>query len=448
MASDPKKEVVFAYRPILGQIYSGEKQTSLFDYSRRIYTRSHRTDAVVASAVQKVAQRCLGDCVAEQVRVSLERGNYVSTVDHHGPLSHPAFFQPHVLRMILDQNENIPATIVLSCGSVSLDNHTFPRGLWFHGDAGERVRFPFMSLRDRHVSVYGREPFAYTDIVKTLSHMKACPPIMETLTDVLQDVDLYTKNSYRDQITFMNHQLMKRVLPQGGDFVSITIEEVVQEILCSEYLFSSTGIAPILFDADARTRFLFATNGIQTSHDFTRANTTVLFWGLDRGVRVPLRITNGFLTDAGGMISVPFDPYHIEAALRAEYIFPNLALCLLVLSSLGMQLGGGFLQVDYLPSLVAKAKQACNEVHTRIDFNATSDFMGGDFIFLPSPDISPLTVLDYIQQPIGVTDVIRYGRMTTVSDAIDRIIPDVYHILDNRMRNEWEGVVMNTTDLR
>ena len=447
MPGDKMKEVVFAFRPELGRIYDEEKQISLVDYSRRIYTENNRAHPIVAQAITAIAKRCLGDEVAGNVQKSLSGNNYVSTVDHHGPLSHAAFFQPHLVRTILDRQENIPATIVLSCGSVSLDNHTFPRGLFFHSEEGMRVRLPLISLRDRHVSVYGAKPFAYQDIAHNLSNIKTCPSVVEALTSVFEDVELYTKDTYRDQVTFINHRLMERILPRESDFVSITIEEVVREILCTEYLFSNSGIAPMLFDTEARTRFLVATNGIQTSHDFARPNTTVLFWGLQNGVRIPLRINDGMLIDREGLIGIPFDQYHIEAALRAEQIFPNLALCLLVLSSLGMQLGGGFFQVDYLPQLIAKTEHLCVSLNHGMSFKESAHFMGGDYLLLPSMNASAVTLLDHIRHPMTSHEILQFGNTTTVSEAIDRIIPEVYHILDKKLRNEWEGVVMNTTDL-
>lgn len=446
MSSDQMREVVFAFRPVLGRIYAEERETTLLDYSRRIYTHSQKTDHLVISAISGIVRRCLGDQVAENVRMSLEKSNYVSTVDHHGPLSHPAFFQPHLLRASLDHEEGIPATIVLSCGSVSLDNHTFPRGLFFHTEEGERVRLPFVSLHDRHVSVYGRRSFSYGDIAKNLSNITTCPLVTEALTLILEDVELYTKDTYRDQVTFLNHRLMERILPPGSDFVSITIEDVVREILCSEYLYTNTSLAQILFNTEARTQFLLNTNGIQTSHDFTRSNTTVLFWGLHHGVRVPLRIKSGILTDEVGEICIPFDSSHVQTALREESIFPNLALCLLVLSSLGMRLGGGFFQVDYLPMLILKTRQTCASMNIEVPFDDFSHFLGGDFMFLPSQAGSDVTPLDYIRNYLGVDDVVQYSQKTTVHEAIDRIIPEVYHILDNKLRNEWEGVVMNTTD--
>ncbi len=448
MPQNHQRDLVFAYRTIFADIYRSDGLKKLSEYAREIYTQPTASDARIIHAVAQVTEKILGTNVSNTVRASLQKNNYVSTVDHHGPLSHAAFFQPHLLRMVLDTEKEIPATIVLSCASVSLDNHTFPRGFYFFNDYGERVRLPFFSLHDRHVSVYGQRPFTQTDATRNMISREQRTEIYDVLGEVLQNSELYMFENYRSQISFMNHKVMKKIYPEGGDFVSLAIEDVVRELFCSGYLEEDLFVASILFNPRIRTRFLQETNGIQTSHDFARKDTTVFFWGQREGIRVPLRVTGEYLTNDTKGIQIHLDVQSIQDALRDELIFPNLALCLIVLSSRGMNLGGGFFQVDYLPSLIEHAKKVIADCGLDEIQWGRGNYLGGDYTYMPQFNSHDVTALDIVKNPPCAEDVTYYAHTVSIHEAIDRIIPDVYHILDSRLRSEWEHIVMNTTDLQ
>lgn len=446
MTSNHQRDTVFAYRKLFAGIYASEGHKSLTEYAREVYRDATRSDPVVVDAIARVAEKTLGVCVGASVRESLQDNNYVSTVDHHGPLSHPAFFQPNLLRMILDTEMKLPATIVLSCASVSLDNHTYPRGFYFFDEQGRRLRLPFFSLQDRHHSVYGQRPFTPNDVLQNISRLDQCGGVPALLLELLKDNKLSMQESYRAQITYINHILMRKICPEGGDFVSVAIEDVVRELLCTAYLAHDPFISNILFNTEIRDLFLKETNGIQTSHDFARKGTTVLFWGQKKGVRVPLRVIEGYLVDEAKEFRIHLDKDSVQSALQEEIIFPNLALCLILLSSRGMNLGGGFFQVDYLPRLMGHAKGVAVSMGLEEIPWGRTDYLGGDYTFMPLFHSEEVTALDILTNPPCATDITYYSDHVTVAGAIDRIVPDMYHILDNRLRNEWEHVVIHTAD--
>ena len=440
------RDVVFAYRTLFASLYTTEGHKSLTEYVGEAYKERTASDSLIVDAIFRVTEKILGSSVGTSVVQSLEKNNYVSTVDHHGPLSHPAFFQPNLLRTILDTEIGLPATIVLSCASVSLDNHTYPRGFYFYDNFGERVRLPLFSLHDRHHSVYGQRPFTHADAELNILKLRQYGEVYDGLLTLLQDEQLYTLETYRAQITYINHCLMREICPEGGNFVSIAIEDVVRELLCTSFLEHDPLTSGILFNAKTRDFFLKETNGIQTSHDFTRRETTVLFWGQRNGVRVPLRIVGEYLIDEIREIQIHLDVRSIQIALHEEKIFPNLALSLILLSSRGMDQGGGFFQVDYLPSLVLHAQKVSSQSGLDYMTWGKTDYLGGDFSFMPKFIGRDVTALDILKNPPCVTDIKYYADTVSVAEAIDRIIPDMYHILDNKLRNEWEHIVMNTTD--
>lgn len=426
MEGQAEKDFVLRVRPMLGRVYREHGDVSVAEYGTHVYTNGHGAHSHVVDAIAGVATKALGAALGERVRVTLNRHAYVSTVDHHGPLCHPSFFQPNVLRMALDREAGIPATIVLSCASVSLDNHSFPRGFYFHDESGGRVRVPLFTVRDRHVSVYGARAFASA---QTRSHVReAHGSVGRMISDLIEHEAVRAHTVFRSQVAHINHLLMHALYPEGGDFVSISIEEVVKDLLVA-HIHEDLFVTRILFDADVRDMFLRETNGVQTSHDFASDHTTVLFWGLQGGVRIPLRIIDGELRDAAGNIRVRLTEECVTDALMHEEMFPNLALCLISLAYYGVDLGGGFLQIDYLPELICKVDRVHQAVYGREHVWGRSDSMGGDFVFIPAQRGRDVTSLDAARLAMGAEDIFNHAKNTRMRDAIDRIIPDAYRIL-------------------
>lgn len=431
------RKVVFKHRPKLAEIYKKEGKSTIVRYASKIYRGRKASDTIVAHAIVKITEDILGQSIAENVRTSLEKTDYVSTVDHHGPICYPGFFQPDLLRTVLDKEADIPATIVLSCASVSLSNHTFPRGLSFRNADGEEIYVPLFAARHRRASVYGQECFSRRDAEDFLSQLKVhSPELCAVLTPIFLDEKLFRLKNYRSQITVLNYGLMQAVGLRGSDFVSLSIEEVVREVLISHHFENDTPIAKILFDESSRNVFLQEANGIQTSHDFANDHTTVLFWGLREGIRIPLRIIDGILVDEDKDMHIPLERESIEKALLAEEIFPNLAFCLVLLSYHGMVLGGGFSQVDYLPELLKKMRQVSSQIGEKVWKKTKDDYLGGDFIYFPKSFSRESTLLDVLKNPIQRSDLGRFVKNTTVSTAIDNVIPVVYKIISAKLEKK------------
>src|SRR3989338_8510242 len=142
MHIDQMRRAVSKYRPKLGEIYKKEGKSTIADYAKRIYADRQPSDKVVIDAVAKITKEIIGPTVAQSVRAGLQKSDYISTVDHHGPICHPSFFQPDLLRTALDRPAGIPAIAVLSGGSVTLNKHSFPQVLYFHNGDGEKVYLP------------------------------------------------------------------------------------------------------------------------------------------------------------------------------------------------------------------------------------------------------------------------------------------------------------------
>ncbi len=435
MRIDQMKKVVFKHRPRLAAIYRREGNRTITSYIRRTCLNGRASDEIVTDAIAKIAEEILGSAVAHRVRLSLRKNNFVSTVDHHGPICYPGFFQPNLLRMMLNTENGIPATVVLSCASVSLNNHTYPRGLSFHTAEGEEIRLPLFSAHHRRTAVYGQAPFSRTDakdlLLRLMPHSER---LHSVLTPILLQAELFPLKKYRSQITLLNHSLMRTVGIDSGDFVSISIEEVAREILLSHHFENDTPLARILFDETARDIFIRETDGIQTSHDRTNDHTTVLFWGLHEGMRIPLRIRDGILLDDNDRLRIPLEKDSLREALLKESLFPNLALCLILLSYHGMVLGGGFSQVDYLPELLKKMRRVFLRIGEAAWTTTKGDSLGGDYTYIPAPRSSDRTMLDMLEHPIGRSDIFSFANHTTVSSAIERIIPIAHTIISAKLK--------------
>ena len=436
MHIDQMRRAVFKYRPELGEIYKKEGKSTIADYAKRIYADRQPSDKIVIDAIAKIAEEVLGLAVAQSVRASLQKSNYVSTVDHHGPICHPSFFQPNLLRTALDEEASIPATVVLSCASVTLNNHSFPQGLYFHNRDGEKVYLPILGVRQRRVCVYGQRSFSREEAETFLSRLENHKELYAKLAPTFLDENLSGLKSYRSQVTLINHRLMQAAGLGGSDFVSLPIEDVTREILLVHHFGKDTPISRILFHKKTRDTFLKETDGIQTSHDLARENTTVLFWGLIDGRRISLRERDGVLIDAGKNTHVVLDREHIETALLEEKIFPNLALCLIILSYHGLVLGGGFSQVDYLPELVRKTRKVFSRTGEKTHVWGFTGFMGGDFMYLPKYLGNDITLADVLNNPVKKSDFSRCIHKTAVAEAIDSIIPDAYKIITAKLKKK------------
>ena len=431
------KKVVFKYRPKLAEIYRKEGKNTIAKYIRKSYQNRKASDEVVTNAITKITEEILGPSIAKNVRFSLQQNSFVSTVDHHGPICYPGFFQPDLLRTVCDKAVGIPATVVLSCASVSLNNHTFPRGLSLHNTDGKEINLPLFGVLHRRASVYGQECFSRRDAENFLSKIKAHSVALHAvLTPIFFNEELFHLKNYRSQVTVLNHTLMSAVGIDGSDFVSISIEEVTREILLSYHFENNTPLAKILFDKTARNVFLRETDGIQTSHDLTNDHTTVLFWGLHEGMRVPLRIADGVLVNENKNIRIPLEREYIKEALLTEKIFPNLALCLILLSYHGMTLGGGFSQVDYLPELLRKMQRVFSQIGEKTWRKTKGNYLGGDFMYLPKSFSSDRTVVDVLDNPIGWSDFSFFANNTTVSTAIDNSIPVAYKVISAKLKKK------------
>lgn len=435
MSIDQMKKVVFKHRPKLAEIYRKEGKNTIAKYIRTSYRNGKASEEVVLNAITKITEEILGPSIAQKVRSSLQRNNFVSTVDHHGPICYPGFFQPDLLRTLSDTERGIPATIVLSCASISLNNHTFPRGFSFHGTDGEEIRLPLLRARHHRASVYGQECFSHEDAEAFLLRMKTHSEKLSTLlTPILLRKELFHVKNYRSQITLLNHELMDAIGVGGSDFVSISIEEVARDILLSHHFENNTPFAKILFDETARDIFIQETDGIQTSHDLANDHTTILFWGLQEGIRIPLRIKNGILTDRNENIRLPMERSALKEALLTERIFPNLALCLILLSYHGMTLGGGFSQIDYLPELRKKMRRVISRIGEKPWKKPTDDYLGGDYIYIPTSFSSDNTAIDILNDRLDLSDILSFAKNTTVAAAIDKTIPIAYKIISAKLK--------------
>jgi hypothetical protein len=441
---EPWKNVIWRSKPELQKLLETHGPKSVLDYfsstTASAYSGSERDEEFI-SVFRKETERILGREVAERAVDALKKQWMVSTADHHGPLCHPFFLYSNLAQSIVNRQKGISAVAVLSCGGISLNNSSFPRGLFAHDVSGAERRLHFASLKHRHHPVFGFPAYTAKDIGSAREEINAqfeegsSKALHEILSSSFGSEEALRFKLYADQCSWGNHALWKKVPgEEETDMVYLQQETIVVDLLVEHHLLKDTVINRLLLDPEWRQKFLERFEGVQGAFSADGKGTT-FFWLLQEGKRLPLVLHGDELFAVGARWSIELKADAIRSALLRKEIFPGMALTFILLAFYyGLQCGGGFSQINYLGDMKNAwlgLLEDLNDPEADIlsSKSVVTNAFRGDIVLLKD-DPAPPSSLDLVLRKELALTLSSLVASLSMEEAISPMMPEYYKIIE------------------
>jgi len=350
------------------------------------------------SAIADYTRETLGAELGEAIAADLRELPQVLTANHHGIDTFAQSTQSNLLFSMRGEAGDRPArTIpVLACGSVPLNNLTYPRGLLIYaaspGSAPGGIRrlplFPD-SYKRKLVSVAA--PFTAEMLRRgrnranrLVADDKLGRDLGSALNTVFDDFARVGQDfrNYARQATVVNHRFWQRLFRDRfnrSELVCIGLEDIVSRLLQKDLFAPSTICHQLMFDPQLRRQLVAKLDGQRGCWQYEKlrqscsalpatpgatgsdsARGTMFFWGVDaKGRKIPLCVSDDEtgsgvdlrgIDDAGQTWTVPFTPSDIAREIEGGRLLPSIFTSYLMLSiARGVSCIGGYYQADYLP---------------------------------------------------------------------------------------------------
>ncbi|MFO0781157.1 MAG: hypothetical protein U0519_04750 [Candidatus Gracilibacteria bacterium] len=474
-------------RPVLREIIQKRGTKNLYEYAKDYINVNlnppiqQRQDEMIG-ILQEEVERLLGKDVADSVATQLAAHYYVSTADHHGPVTHPFFINSNLLTAAPFFEHSDPAlqnVIVLACGSVSLNNSSWPRGVLFntcHKGKIETQRLSFFPAKDRLCPVFNYRPYTKEDIERCRGflrdmikdgsvHEEEGKKVDALLEEIYLTSSALDSRDFSEQVTKTNFHLWKKFFgpkyaQEAPNLIYLELESIVTKLLIKYHLYTDTVITHLLFDHayDALVGKYF--EGIQGAFDRKENYGTYLFWALPKGAKYRIQMwkEGDFLVTEDGSYKIELKPEIIQKALESKELMPSMMLSYMVLAFYyGLKCLGGFSQVNYLTFMKnAYIKMNVDRGNYRsIEVCARSQTkeMGGDFTLAfmggPNGELVPSTGLDLILY--GTDDtwpcLIEQSKQISLEEGIFTLMPEFYRILYLETERDPELLTVSAEDI-
>ena len=346
----------------------------------------------------KYTHETLGSELGEAVSEDLQEMPQVLTANHHGIDTFAQSTQSNLLFSMRKREDGKPAKTVpvLACGSVPLNNLTYPRGLLIYAgststEEGGICKLPLFpdSYKRKLVSVAG--PFTTEMLSRSRVRAKKLAEddnlsrsLGSALNTVLDDFSSVGQefSGYGRQATVLNHRVWQRLFqgqPCHSELIYIELESIVSRLLQKDLFDKSTICHQLMFDPELRRRLIENLDGQRGCWQYETllrrcsgssaeegldatdsAQGTMFFWGVDaKGRKIPLCIMedeNGTsvdlsgIDDRGQLWTYPFTAADIAQGLEDGRLLPSIFTSYLLVSiARGISCIGGYYQADYLP---------------------------------------------------------------------------------------------------
>lgn len=480
------KEAVLVRKPVLRDILEKHGKKTLAKYAQDFLDVNigpglpERQDEFLGTFRNAVA-RLLGEGVADSAVKQLKKAYFVSTADHHGPICDPYFINSNLvtaLTLINQKDADLKNIIALSCGSISVDNDTFPRGLTFHSIANGELnlqRLAFFSSHERPSLVcllraYGKVEL--DKIKKSAFDFRKSDKITEAdfakinnvIAEVYEQDEPMKMTSYAEQITITNYKMWKKFFHHGSegmpDLIYLELEDIVARLLVEHHLFKDTVINHFLFDEKYHNLAIRYFDGIIGAFSTNDQSGSYLFWATPKGerYRLSLKKEGNFLVSHDGAYRLELTPAAIRQALEAKEIIPGMMLDFIILSFFyGLKCLGGFSQVNYLTEM----KQAYLKIMREFNYEAEIKMcetvqtkeLGEDLTIAYMGNSSGKVVL-----ATGL-DLILYGDETTwdilveeansitLEEAVNPMFPSFYRVAYSEHERDFSLMAIQSYDI-
>lgn len=353
----------------------------------------------------------LGERSAAALRDDLGRNPSVLTANHHGIDTFAQSTQTNLLFALRNGSDGeLAKTVpVLACGSIPLNNLTYPRGLLVYstGDAagpGEIFRLPIFPDSQKRTLVSRCRPFTTEMLERARARattaldqkqiasglQPALNALFASLADLAQGYPDYSR-----QATLANNriwQLLFNDRSMHSDLIYIELEKIVARLLRRDLFDPSTICHQLLFDRELRNALVQNLDGQRACWQFEKLAQycsgadsgsagsdggapigTLFFWGVDgKGRSFPLCVheTTGRapavlrgVDSRGQAWQCPLEPDPVDQALRDGHLLPSVFTSYLAVSiARGVDCIGGYYQASYLPIMKQGVIAALNGV--------------------------------------------------------------------------------------
>lgn len=400
--------------PSVDALLSRHKNTRLCDFVDQLNRQNQsgfQSNEDFFVEIANYTSETLGSEPGKAISDDLRERPQVLTANHHGIDTFGQSTQSNLLFSMRKRADGKPfkTVPVLACGSVPLNNLTYPRGFLIYGGAeinGDNgiCKLPLFpdSYKRKLVSVAG--PF--TEEMLSRSRVRAGKlvedgtlgsSIESALNLVFDDFSSIDQSytGYSRQATVANNLFWRRLFRDQScpaELVHIELESIVSRLLEKDLFDKSTICHQLMFDPELRERLIENLDGERGCWQYEKllrrsagsaaatgfnikdsAQGTMFFWGIDtKGKKIPLCFIEGEngkgdelrgLDDSGQLWVYPFTPAAIARSLQDGLLLPSIFTSYLLISiARGISCIGGYYQADYLPIMQKAVMEAlrCN----------------------------------------------------------------------------------------
>lgn len=461
------KKIIFSQRPLLEKIYREKGNLSLFEIAylnhqnKQSKINKSRQREFINTFKQEVG-KLLGSDVATSVATQLTANYYVSTTEHHGPITHSGKLNSAFLTSLLYSYLNetsLKNVIVLACANISFDNYTFPRGIEFNSYKNNEINLQNLVFYPRAVRP---RPVVYYPSYKidTIINMKSklaemvvkkeitkevALQIQQILDEIYADPKVLSSKLFSDQVSITNFHLWKKIQQiqqTPTNLIYLEQEKIVNQLILKYHLTKDTLINKILFNSKYQKLILKHFDNIMGAFNLETKSGTYLFWGLPKGskYRVQLWKKGNKLVTQNGSYSLNLDPTSISRTIKNREIYPSTLLSFLILSFYyGVKLLGSFNQTSYLTQMKYSFINFLKETRNEAEIEYVEAIPTTDLVY-------PRPILAFLENSVPKTprieatglDLILYKNAQTftslfknassikLKEALDRVMPDLY----------------------
>lgn len=433
------QDKVLTESPALRDALDQHRGKSIYTYFDEQYSSAlpagERAKLQLLPLVEKAVLKITDSETAEGAVSQLKERFVVSTADHHGPINHPYFHNSHIVQSFVQRRHKHRYIVIFSCGSVSMNNATFPRGLWFTDQEDHDQHINFAGWRDRRATVFAFPSYDRKIVKNSIGQVASRSlniRMKEILTGLLAEIYAdpvaLSFQYYADQVGRTNFMLW-RCIPGQEDVSLIYLqqEDIVNDVLVTHHLRTHTVISLLLTDMHFIHAYETFFDGIQGAFSRKEGKGTVLFWGVESKRRLPLYRHAKTLQSVDGTFRVELTREALSDAIRARRLMPSMALSFIVLSFYyGLRCGGGYSQVTYL----GRMKDAYGELLGTLgleeerakSISVETRSLYGGFMLAELSSGKPATTLGLILRQMSASDLRQRAFGLTVNESVSKMI--------------------------
>ena len=469
----------------IARVLAEQGDCSVSEYVQQLGPSEHSSYqpvSDVADLLLDYVTPLLGREIAQAARDELMTQPLVLTANHHGV----DFFAQSVQgTLLLSQRElrlegvtrRARIVPVFACGSVAMNNLTYPRGALLYGAVDEQVplRLPIFPDRVKRQLVARTAPFdqgmldrAIARVHKLAAEGRITSTTQNSMCSILTEHygarEVLTQKSYSDQAVMLNARLWREMMPPESDseLVYLELEEIGARLLQQDLGNEQSLISILLFNQTVRAELMTLLNGAKGcwvgADLLTQALDgqplsgfgTFMFWGVDsKGRRISLGVDSNSGIDvlravdsSAAFEPVPLTPESITEAMNQGHLLPSLFCCYTAISlARGVVCAGGYYQAEYLPVMqqgvvsALRSHGSYSDIVAKVERVKTNCYLSGMQMVMANDSQAGLVPAGPVEiiaggglsmaelKQLGQLSV-RLAHIASLSETVPDVVPD------------------------